>query len=312
MKKLMFLLLVYSTHKKTAQRGWFRWECLQYTSTSCFINVWASSFSPLLGRTRSRSRCWAINWLSYHPKPSCCALWRGRWIGHLKTTWSTVWSSPPHSHVTEGAIPHLCKQERKTSDTNAEAVEPDPCCFWLSHSRRVGQGWNYGVSQCSPTFRIPSVIRPERCISATVIKWTNELLCSRYKWVSQFEIPRITIQRTGDGWEEQMSRFNGMACWRQCGSFATKLSRLDACKDRNIVRWCRTHTCKCHKIAKIVKIPKIAEIAKLTKIAKIAKNTKIAVITKIIKNAKIRNLAHYPGSKIIQFLDWICTVKCSK
>jgi len=109
-----------------------------------------------------------------------------------------------------------------------------------------------------------------------------------------------------------MSRFNGMACWRQCGSFATKLSRLDACKDRNIVRWCRTHTCKCHKIAKIVKIPKIAEIAKLTKIAKIAKNTKIAVITKIIKNAKIRNLAHYPGSKIIQFLDWICTVKCSK
>jgi len=29
-----------------------------------------------------------------------------------------------------------------------------------------------------------------------------------------------------------MSRLHGTACQRQCGSFATKLSRLDACKDR--------------------------------------------------------------------------------
>jgi len=39
-KKLKFLfLLVYSTRKKTAQQGWFRWECLQYGSTSCFIII---------------------------------------------------------------------------------------------------------------------------------------------------------------------------------------------------------------------------------------------------------------------------------
>jgi len=55
MKKLQVLLLVYSTNVKTAQRGWFRWVCLQYASTSCFIItiIWAGSFSPLLGRTRS-------------------------------------------------------------------------------------------------------------------------------------------------------------------------------------------------------------------------------------------------------------------
>jgi len=29
---------------------------------------------------------------------------------------------------------------------------------------------------------------------------------------------------------------------RQCGSFAMKLSRLDACQDRKIVRMCRTQT----------------------------------------------------------------------
>jgi len=31
-----------------------------------------------------------------------------------------------------------------------------------------------------------------------------------------------------------------MACWRQCGSFATKLSRLNACENRMVVCWCKT------------------------------------------------------------------------
>ena len=38
------------------------------------------------------------------------------------------------------------------------------------------------------------------------------------------------------------SRFpgpNGMACWWECSSFETKPSRLDACENRKIVRWCR-------------------------------------------------------------------------
>jgi len=37
-----------------------------------------------------------------------------------------------------------------------------------------------------------------------------------------------------------MSRLHGTTCERQCGSFATKLSRLDACQARKIFRWCKT------------------------------------------------------------------------
>ena len=29
-------------------------------------------------------------------------------------------------------------------------------------------------------------------------------------------------------------------CSRECGSIATKFSRLDACQDWKVVRWCRT------------------------------------------------------------------------
>jgi len=39
---------------------------------------------------------------------------------------------------------------------------------------------------------------------------------------------------------EQMSKLHGTACYRQCGSFATELSRLDTYEKRKIVRWCRT------------------------------------------------------------------------
>ena len=38
---------------------------------------------------------------------------------------------------------------------------------------------------------------------------------------------------------EQISRLHGTACQRQCGSIATKLSRLDACEDWKAVRWFR-------------------------------------------------------------------------
>jgi len=35
-KSLLFLLFVYSTHKKAAQWGWFRWEGIQYAWKGCF------------------------------------------------------------------------------------------------------------------------------------------------------------------------------------------------------------------------------------------------------------------------------------
>jgi len=36
MKKPQF---VYSTHEKTAQRGWFKWEGLQYTRTKAALTA---------------------------------------------------------------------------------------------------------------------------------------------------------------------------------------------------------------------------------------------------------------------------------
>jgi len=41
---------------------------------------------------------------------------------------------------------------------------------------------------------------------------------------------------------EQVSRLHGTASYRQCGSIATKLSRLDACENWKVIRWCRTQT----------------------------------------------------------------------
>jgi len=44
----------------------------------------------------------------------------------------------------------------ETSDTGAEAVEPDPCFFWQGHPRRVGAG----VGDKSTESRV--VVRPLR------------------------------------------------------------------------------------------------------------------------------------------------------
>jgi len=106
--------------KKTAQRVWFRWECLQYYSTSCFIIVlWASSFSPLLGRTRSWGRCWAANRLSHHPELSGRAIHeevdgldigrqQGQWFGLLCHTHEPQKQPYPICANRNGNVWHPC------------------------------------------------------------------------------------------------------------------------------------------------------------------------------------------------------------
>ena len=84
------------------------------------------------------------------------------------------------------------------------------------------------------------MIRPLRRTYVVVIRRTGELLCGGYKWVSRFEAQCIRTRWTGESWVDQMSRLHGTACLRQCGSLATKLSRLDACEGTKVVRWCRT------------------------------------------------------------------------
>jgi len=39
---------------------------------------------------------------------------------------------------------------------------------------------------------------------------------------------------------EKLSRLHDTACYRRCGSIAPMLSRLDACENWKVVRWCRT------------------------------------------------------------------------
>jgi len=54
---------------------------------------------------------------------------------------------------------------RSTTDTDAQAVKPDPCCSWQGHFGRVGAdvGDESTESHCVlQQLRIPSVIRPER------------------------------------------------------------------------------------------------------------------------------------------------------
>jgi len=58
-----------------------------------------------------------------------CSPWRGRWIGHWRTTRSTVCSSAPHSQAAEEAIPHLYKQE--------EWKRPTPLRRLLSRTQAV-------------------------------------------------------------------------------------------------------------------------------------------------------------------------------
>jgi len=76
---------------------------------------------------------------------------------------------------------------------------------------------------------IPLVIHPLCRTYDVVVRKTDELLCGGYKWVSRFDASCICTQWTGERWVEQMSRLHGTACQRQCGSIATKFSRLDGC-----------------------------------------------------------------------------------
>jgi len=74
--------------------------------------------------------------------------------------------------------------------------------------------------------------------TALLLSGEMELLCGGYKWVSRFEVLCIPTRWTGEGWVEQISRFHGTTYKRQCDSHAAKLSRLNVCENRKVVRWC--------------------------------------------------------------------------
>ena len=125
--------------------------------------------------------------------------WEGRWIGHWRTTWSTVCLSAPHSQTAEEAIPRLYKQERKRP--TPVRVKPDPGSSWEGYSGRVGAGVGDESTESRSVvqlLRVPLVIRPLRRTYVVVVRNADELLCDGYKWVSRLEAPCSSTRWTGE------------------------------------------------------------------------------------------------------------------
>jgi len=169
-----------------------------------FFVVWESDCCPLLGCTRSQGRCWAAIRSSHHPEPS------DRWIGHRRTTWSTVCPSAPHSQAAEEAIPHLCKQEQKRTT---------PVQRWSSRTHTVLGRVSAGADsrKAVQPLRLPLMIHPMCRTYVVVVRWTDELLCGKHKRVSQFKTPSICAGRPVS---TEWSRCPGSMAWCDIDSVA--------------------------------------------------------------------------------------------
>jgi len=123
-------------------------------------------------------------------------------------------TSHKRGHVT------LVWVEAETSVTGAEVVKP--VGWQLIHTyadlgraipgRWMSMTWmKTCVSQCSP-ITLHSIGHSPRAPPSVIVRWTDELLCGGYKWVSRFEMPCIPTRWIGERWVEQVSRLHGTAC----------------------------------------------------------------------------------------------------
>jgi len=191
----------------------------------------------------SLRQAWSLSLNVRTKKPSLDKNERSDAIMTSKSTYQIIVAviESAHSQAAKEAVPHLYKQERKSptpvrrrlSRTQVFLVRVIPGCGCRC------RGWKCGVLWVVRPLRIPLVIRQVRR-TYVVVGWTNEMICDGYKRVSRFEVPCICTRWMGEHWVEQMSRLHGTSCWRQCGSTVTKASRLDACEDWKVIRWCRT------------------------------------------------------------------------
>jgi len=74
-----------------------------------------------------------------------------------------------HTSHRNGHTPFVQKGA-ETSDTSVEAVELNTRCSWHGYSRGVGRGESAGFLNALQSFRISSVIRPERHTSVIVVR----------------------------------------------------------------------------------------------------------------------------------------------
>ena len=198
--------------------------------------------NPQLGRTKSRGRYWAVIQLSHRPEPSgraACSPWGVQWVGHWRTTWSTVCSSARHSQAEEEAIPHLCKQEQKRPTPVREAVKPDARCSWEGHPG----GWVLvpGIKLSCPTVfafhpwsaqctaRMSSDELMSCCVAST--NGCLDLRCRAFAPGGQVsaEWSRCPGSMARRARESVAHLRRNSGCWIPA-----------TCKNRKAVRWCRT------------------------------------------------------------------------
>ena len=142
-----------------------------------------------------------------------CSPWWGRWIGHWRTTWSTVCIFAPHSQAAEEAISHYYKQWQKRptparsrlswTQTVLRRVAP---AMWVRVSGMkirslvglfVLSAFHWWSAQCDARFLLLS----DKVMSCRPAD-TNGCLDMRCIWT----------RRTGEPWVEQMSKVHGTAC----------------------------------------------------------------------------------------------------
>jgi len=142
---------------------------------------------------------------------SPCCTWWSRWIGHCRTTCSTV-CSVPQSLAAEEAIPHLYRQERK---------RPTPVRRRLSRSQALLGRVNPGV--CVPVFGIE--VRSLVGLSAhSAFHWLSAHCTARMLFLSE---KLMSCCAAGTNWCLDMRRRaaapdgRGSAEWSRCpGSMA--------------------------------------------------------------------------------------------
>jgi len=129
-----------------------------------------------------------------------------------------------HTHKPQkGPIP-ICVSRSGNVRHRCGGGSAGPTLFWQGHSKMMGADIGDESAESRSAFqplRIPLVIHPEHGTSVVVVfRWTDEL-CGGYKWVSRFEMLRISNRWTGERWVEQMSRLHATLCYRQGGSIST-------------------------------------------------------------------------------------------
>ena len=101
---------------------------------------WVSFYCPLLGRTRSRVRCWATIRLSHRPEPSGRAQSTGRsvdWTLNDNMVDDLLFCATLPAR--RGGHTPIVQAGAETPDTGAEAVKLDPRCSRKGHF--IPEGW---------------------------------------------------------------------------------------------------------------------------------------------------------------------------